>query len=66
MSENTEEICKRLEFAVDAARRAGELILRYYQNPDLAIELKSDESPVTAADREILIFIMGVVCPVAP
>jgi histidinol phosphatase-like enzyme (inositol monophosphatase family) len=45
------EISRRLEFAVDAARRASELILRYYQNPDLAIELKSDESPVTAADR---------------
>jgi histidinol phosphatase-like enzyme (inositol monophosphatase family) len=51
MSHSTPEIRARLEFAVDAARRAGELILRYYQNPDLAIELKPDESPVTAADR---------------
>jgi histidinol phosphatase-like enzyme (inositol monophosphatase family) len=42
---------QRLDFAVDAARRAGELILRYYQNSDLAVEFKSDESPVTAADR---------------
>jgi histidinol phosphatase-like enzyme (inositol monophosphatase family) len=45
------DLTTRLNFAVDAARRAGELILSYYQNPDLAIELKSDESPVTAADR---------------
>lgn len=51
MSDNSVEIRSRLDFAVDAARRAGELILRYYQNPDLAIELKADESPVTAADR---------------
>jgi histidinol phosphatase-like enzyme (inositol monophosphatase family) len=51
MPENHAEIGRRLKFAVDAARRAGELILRYYQDPDLAIELKSDESPVTAADR---------------
>jgi histidinol phosphatase-like enzyme (inositol monophosphatase family) len=51
MSENDNEIRRRLEFAVDAARSAGELILRYYQNPELAVELKADESPVTAADR---------------
>jgi len=51
MSDANGDVRSRLDFAVDAARRAGELILRYYQNPDLAIELKSDESPVTAADR---------------
>ena len=37
MSENDNEIRRRLEFAIDAAHRAGELILQYYQNPDLAI-----------------------------
>ena len=41
----------RLDFALDAARKASELILRYYHNPDLAVELKEDRSPVTAADR---------------
>jgi histidinol-phosphatase len=41
----------RLNFAVNAAREAATLILRYYQHADLAVELKGDQSPVTAADR---------------
>lgn len=41
----------RLDFALRAAREASALILRYYQNADLAVELKGDLSPVTAADR---------------
>ena len=66
MTENDTEIRRRLEVAVDAARRAGELILRYFQAPDLAIELKSDESPVTAADRgaeQLLRELIGVAFP---
>jgi histidinol-phosphatase len=39
-----------LDFAVDAAREAGELTLRYFQT-DTPVELKADRSPVTAADR---------------
>ena len=46
-----EEIEQRLQFALKEARAAGELILRYYQNADLAVDLKSDQTPVTAADR---------------
>lgn len=41
----------RLDFAVDAARRAGDLTLEYFQRDDLDVELKSDASPVTVADR---------------
>jgi histidinol phosphatase-like enzyme (inositol monophosphatase family) len=39
-----------LEFALQAARRAGEIILPYYQG-DVAVETKGDGSPVTLADR---------------
>ena len=42
---------ERLEFALTEARNASELILRYYHAADLNVELKADESPVTAADR---------------
>lgn len=42
---------QRLDFAVDAARQASDYILKYYQASDLAVELKSDQSPVTVADR---------------
>ncbi len=47
----TEDIGRRLQFALQEARAAGGLILKYYQNADLAVDLKSDQTPVTAADR---------------
>lgn len=40
-----------LEAAVAAARRAGEVALRHFRS-GLAVEAKSDRSPVTEADRE--------------
>jgi histidinol-phosphatase len=46
------EIRQRMEAACGMAREAGELILSYYQHPELAVELKADASPVTVADRE--------------
>jgi histidinol-phosphatase len=46
------EIRQRMEAACGMAREAGELILQYYQHPELAVELKADASPVTVADRE--------------
>jgi histidinol phosphatase-like enzyme (inositol monophosphatase family) len=45
-------ILQRLDAAVAMARDAGALILRYYQHPELAVEKKTDDSPVTIADRE--------------
>jgi histidinol-phosphatase len=45
------DLTRRLDFAVAAARDAGDLVLRYYRRQDLAVELKRDSSPVTAADR---------------
>ena len=41
----------RYELAMDAARKAGQLALGYFDK-DLAVEWKADESPVTRADRE--------------
>ena len=41
----------RYETAVEAARRAGQVALGYF-DAGLAVEWKSDHSPVTAADRE--------------
>jgi histidinol phosphatase-like enzyme (inositol monophosphatase family) len=51
MNSSIPDLIQRLEFAVEAASRAGELILSFYQRDDLHVDLKSDESPVTAADR---------------
>jgi histidinol-phosphatase len=46
------EITARYEFAVSIAREAGLHTLRFFQRPDLAVEIKSDASPVTVADRQ--------------
>jgi histidinol phosphatase-like enzyme (inositol monophosphatase family) len=39
-------------FMEDIARGAGDITLKYFNNPDLEIITKSDASPVTRADRE--------------
>jgi len=41
----------RYDLAIDAARRAGELARTYYEST-FEVEKKSDDSPVTRADRE--------------
>lgn len=46
------EIQTRLKFAVEIARKAGELTLQHYRKPGLAVEHKGDGSPVTIADQE--------------
>lgn len=46
-----EQIRMRLEFALDAAKQASELILGYYQSSSLVVDAKRDSSPVTEADR---------------
>lgn len=38
-------------FALELAESSGDFIRPFFANPALAVELKSDESPVTAADR---------------
>ncbi|MCC6126173.1 MAG: histidinol-phosphatase [Pirellulales bacterium] len=45
-------LASRLDFAVHAARAAGDVTLQYFRRDDLAVELKADDSPVTAADRQ--------------
>lgn len=45
------QIADRLDFAVEIARAAGDVTLRYFRRADLAVERKADRSPVTIADR---------------
>lgn len=45
------EIEHRLELAVTIAAEAGALTLDYFRRPELAVERKQDDSPVTVADR---------------
>ena len=45
-------IKQRLDLAIKSAKSAGEITLKYYQQSTLQVETKSDESPVTIADRQ--------------
>lgn len=47
-----DDLQEALAFATDAARRAGELTLRHFRSPELAVRTKDDGSPVSVADRE--------------
>ena len=49
-SRNRDGLDDLLGFAVDAARRAGALTLRWFQYRALEVSTKSDGTPVTAAD----------------
>jgi 3'(2'), 5'-bisphosphate nucleotidase len=47
-----ENLDRELELARAVAREAGRVILRHYRDPDVRVETKPDQSPVTAADEE--------------
>jgi len=51
------ELRDYLDFAVQTAYEAGRLTLGYFQTDTLRPELKPDDTPVTAADREAEEFI---------
>ncbi|HET9490906.1 MAG TPA: inositol monophosphatase family protein [Methylomirabilota bacterium] len=56
---------RALEAAVEAARAAGEIALKYYR-AGVAVTLKADRTPVTQADREAeqaIVEILGRVLP---
>ena len=40
-----------IDFIEILAAKSGEVIRPFFANPDLKVELKSDDSPVTVADR---------------
>lgn len=46
------DFARELAVAVEAARRAGARLLDHYRAGPIAVETKSDSSPVTAADRD--------------
>jgi histidinol-phosphatase len=52
MNPNPPEIAARLELAVEAARQAGQITLKYFRRDDLEVQRKADDSPVTVADRQ--------------
>lgn len=54
------------DLALVAARAGGQAALRHFRRPDLVVENKHDDSPVTIADREAEAAIQGVVQAARP
>ena len=52
MNAQVTDLASRLDFAVALAAEVGELILRYFDDPELTVERKRDATPVTVADRQ--------------
>ena len=48
-----EAITHRLDIARSIALQAGEVTLQHFQTRQISVERKSDDSPVTIADREV-------------
>ena len=51
-NQDNSDVALRLEAAVEFARLAGETTLEFFRNDELAVDRKSDDSPVTEADRK--------------
>ena len=54
------------DVAMQAARAGGRAALPYFRRPELAVEWKADESPVTRADREAEAAIKAVIAVAYP
>ena len=52
--------------AMAAAEAGGRAALQHFRRPDLRVEWKSDESPVTVADREAEIACQNVILSAFP
>ncbi|HEX3869920.1 MAG TPA: histidinol-phosphatase [Pirellulales bacterium] len=63
---NDSELLRRQELALRLAREAGEITLRYFQKRDLAVERKSDTTPVTVADRQAELFLRDAIAVALP
>ena len=58
----TNDLDQRMHFAIDLARRAGELGLKYFRDLDsLTIESKGHQDLVSEADREVELFIRAAI-----
>ncbi len=51
MPPSASDLQSRLDLAVAAARGAGEVTLEFFRRDHLDVELKADDTPVTAGDR---------------
>lgn len=63
----THDLDDRMHFAIDLARRAGELGLKYFRDLDnLTVESKGHQDLVSEADREVELFIRAAIAEAYP
>ncbi|MDX8442280.1 inositol monophosphatase family protein [Mesorhizobium australafricanum] len=63
----TDDFDDRMHFAIDLARRAGELGLKYFRDLDnLTVESKGHQDLVSEADREVELFIRAAIAEAYP
>ena len=53
MQADAQDIARRMDLAVKAARQAGNITLEYFRTDDLVVNLKQDNTPVTIADHKV-------------
>ncbi|MDX8449537.1 inositol monophosphatase family protein [Mesorhizobium captivum] len=63
----TDDLDQRTHFAIDLARRAGELGLKYFRDlENLTIESKGHQDLVSDADREVELFVRAAITAAYP
>lgn len=67
MTLSPEDLDRRVAFAIETARAAGDIGLRYFRNRDaLTIESKGHQDLVSEADREVELFIRAAIAAAYP
>ena len=66
MQADAQDITRRLDLAVKAARQAGNITLEYFRTDDLVVNLKQDNTPVTIADHEVEEYLRNTISSAFP
>lgn len=67
MTESPEQLDARVAFAIETARAAGEVGMRYFKARDrLTIEVKGHQDLVSEADREVELFVRAAIADAYP
>jgi histidinol phosphatase-like enzyme (inositol monophosphatase family) len=66
MQADANDIARRLDLAIAAARQAGNITLEYFRTDDLVVNLKQDDTPVTIADHKAEEYLRGAIASAFP
>ena len=66
MQADAQDIARRLDLAVKAARKAGNITLEYFRTDDLVVNLKQDNTPVTIADHKVEEYLRDTIASAFP